>query len=43
MFVPVLGAYVAYSIMGSEALLPGFVAGLIASGGGLLYGGAAES
>ncbi|TCG10982.1 PTS fructose transporter subunit IIABC [Mycoplasma marinum] len=37
-FVPVLGAYVAYSIVGPEGLLPGFVAGLIASGGGILYG-----
>ena len=41
-FVPILGAYVAYSIVGQEGLLPGFVAGLIASGGGLLYGGDAK-
>ncbi|GFR75227.1 pTS system, fructose-specific IIABC component [Elysia marginata] len=38
-FVPVLGGYVAYSIVGAEGLLPGFIAGIIASGGGLLYGG----
>ena len=37
-FVPILGGYVAYSIVGAEGLLPGFIAGLIASGGGLLYG-----
>lgn len=36
-FVPVLGAYVAYSIVGAEGLMPGMVAGFIASGGGLLY------
>ncbi len=37
-FIPVLGGYVAYSIIGAEGMLPGFVAGLIASGGGILYG-----
>lgn len=36
-FVPILGAYTAYSIVGPEGLLPGMIAGLIASGGGLLY------
>lgn len=40
-FVPILAGYVAYSIVGAEGLMPGFFAGLIASGGGLLYGGAA--
>ena len=40
-FVPVLGGYVAYSIVGAEGLMPGFIAGLIASGGGLLYAGGA--
>lgn len=37
-FVPVLGAYVSYSIVGAEGLLPGMIAGMIASGMGFLYG-----
>lgn len=41
-FVPILGAYVAYSIVGSEGLMPGMVAGFIASGGGILYSGFAN-
>lgn len=41
-FVPILGAYVAFSIVGYEGLLPGFIAGFIAMGGGLLYGNATE-
>ena len=41
-FVPILGGYVAYSIIGPEGFMPGFTAGVIASGGGLLYGGAAK-
>ncbi|MCR8612874.1 MAG: fructose-specific PTS transporter subunit EIIC [Mycoplasma sp.] len=46
MFVPVLGGYVAYSIVGSEGLMPGFFAGFIASASsinGLLYDGSSTS
>lgn len=41
-FTPVLGAYVAYSIVGAEGLMPGMFAGIIASGGGLLYSSGAQ-
>lgn len=39
MMVPVLGGYIAYSIVGAQGLMPGFVAGLLADGtGGFAYG-----
>ncbi|WP_338991638.1 fructose-specific PTS transporter subunit EIIC [Spiroplasma endosymbiont of Seladonia tumulorum] len=37
MMVPILGAYVCYSIVGSQGLLPGMTAGLIANAPGMLY------
>lgn len=37
--VPVLGGYIAYSIVGPQGLMPGFIAGMIADGsGGFLWG-----
>ncbi len=35
--VPILGAYVCYSIVGPQGLLPGMTAGLIANAPGVLY------
>lgn len=37
MIVPVLGGFIAYSLVGWQGLLPGFIAGLIADAPGLLY------
>ncbi|PQP78357.1 PTS fructose transporter subunit IIABC [Spiroplasma sp. ChiS] len=37
MMVPILGAYVCYSIVGPQGLLPGMTAGLIANAPGMLY------
>ncbi|MFX4056951.1 MAG: fructose-specific PTS transporter subunit EIIC [Spiroplasma sp. hy2] len=37
MIVPILGAYVCYSIVGPQGLLPGMTAGLIANAHGMLY------
>lgn len=38
MMVPVLGGYIAYSIVGPQGLMPGFIAGLLADGtGGFAY------
>ncbi|ATZ16592.1 PTS system fructose-specific IIC component [Entomoplasma freundtii] len=39
MMVPILGAYIAYTIVGPQGLMPGMVAGLIADNtGGWMYG-----
>ncbi|AUF83743.1 PTS fructose transporter subunit IIABC [Mesoplasma syrphidae] len=39
MMVPILGGYIAYSIVGPQGLMPGIIAGLIADGtGGFLWG-----
>lgn len=39
MMVPILGAYIAYAIVGPQGLMPGMVAGLIADNtGGWMYG-----
>lgn len=38
MMVPILGGFVAYSIIGWQGLLPGFIAGMIADGPAELYG-----
>ncbi|ALA97290.1 fructose-specific PTS system IIABC component [Spiroplasma kunkelii CR2-3x] len=37
MMIPILGAYVCYSIVGPQGLLPGMIAGLIANAPGMLY------
>ncbi|AGR41073.1 PTS fructose transporter subunit IIABC [Spiroplasma taiwanense] len=37
--VPVLAGYIAYTIVGPQGLMPGFVAGLLADGSGFAYGG----
>ncbi|WP_338954975.1 fructose-specific PTS transporter subunit EIIC [Spiroplasma endosymbiont of Polydrusus cervinus] len=37
MMVPILGAYVCYSIVGPQGLLPGMTTGLIANAPGMLY------
>ncbi|AVN64241.1 MULTISPECIES: PTS fructose transporter subunit IIABC [Mesoplasma] len=40
MMVPILAAYIAYTIVGPQGLMPGFVAGLLADGtGGFAYSG----
>ncbi|AXK51365.1 PTS fructose transporter subunit IIABC [Spiroplasma alleghenense] len=36
--VPILAAYIAYSIIGPQGLMPGFVAGVLANGDGMVYG-----
>ncbi|ATZ18537.1 PTS system, fructose-specific IIABC component [Williamsoniiplasma somnilux] len=39
MMVPILGGYIAYSIVGPQGLMPGIIAGMIADGsGGFLWG-----
>ncbi|AVN62225.1 PTS fructose transporter subunit IIABC [Mesoplasma coleopterae] len=39
MMVPILAAYIAYTIVGPQGLMPGFIAGLLADGtGGFAYG-----
>ncbi|WP_434341797.1 fructose-specific PTS transporter subunit EIIC [Mycoplasma putrefaciens] len=43
MMVPILGGYIAYSIVGAQGLMPGIVAGLLADGTGSFAYGASGS
>ncbi|WP_338971542.1 fructose-specific PTS transporter subunit EIIC [Spiroplasma endosymbiont of Panorpa germanica] len=36
--VPILAAYICFSIVGPQGLMPGFVAGVLANGDGMVYG-----
>gem|GEM_PF-772487 len=37
MMIPILGAYICYSIVGPQGLLPGMVCGLVANAPEMLY------
>ncbi|WP_222563313.1 fructose-specific PTS transporter subunit EIIC [Spiroplasma clarkii] len=38
LMIPILSAYVCYSLVGAQGLMPGAVAGLLANGNGMVYG-----